>query len=339
MNWIDFRSDTKTLPTLEMRQAIASAELGDDSHREDPTVAKLEARAAELCGKEAALLVLSGTMGNLLALLTHLSPGDGVLLDRESHIFHYENASVELVARLRPYLLNSDKGLFEPGQIHQVVDAVSGEASPRLLCLENTHNRGGGRVVPLKLQQDLCQAARDRGMSVHLDGARIFNAAVASGVSVHEYAATVDSMMFCLSKGLSCPLGSVLVGSSDFIEMARIWRKRIGGSMRQAGVIAAAGLVALDNMIDRLVEDHLNCKLLAEGLSDFSQFRICLQDLETNIFFAETGIDSCEISKQLEKVKVKVDCDSLERIRFVTSRHHTLEIVREALNRIRQVCH
>ncbi len=214
MDVINLRSDTQTLPTAAMRAAMHDAALGDDTYDEDPTVQKLEALAARLLGKEAALLCLSGTMANLVCLMAHAGPGVEVLLDPDSHIFYYEVGGLASVAGLMPMPVPSHNGLLDPGEVERAIRARSIHyPTPRLLCLENTHNRSGGRVVPLALHQELCAVARRHGLAVHLDGARLFNAAIAAGVPAAAYAQEVDSLMFCLSKGLSCPLGSVVVGS------------------------------------------------------------------------------------------------------------------------------
>lgn len=272
---IDLRSDTVTRPTKAMRAAMAAAEVGDDVFGDDPTVNRLEERAAATVGKEAALFVPSGTMANLVALLTHASPGDEVIVGHESHIFHYEVGGVARIAGLvTRTLLNLPDGGLDPTEL---VGAIRPQTihSPgtKLLCLENTHNRCGGAALPLDRVQELCGIAHERGVAVHLDGARLFNAAVALGVPAASLAEPCDSVAFCFSKGLGAPVGSVLCGSRDFIERARRNRKLLGGGMRQAGVLAACALHALDHHIDRLAEDHANARLLAEGLAQLGPFR------------------------------------------------------------------
>lgn len=335
---IDLRSDTKTLPTPQMLEAITVAELGDDSHQEDPTVAKLEARAAELCGKEAALLVMSGSMANLVAMMTHTAPEQGIVLDSSSHISHYEGQAVTNIARLRPQFFESEEGL--PNLAGLKVALAKSPVKTRLLCLENTHNLGGGRVLPLDLHQALCHCAHENGLAVHLDGARIFNAAVASGVAVSQYAASVDSLMFCLSKGLSCPLGSLLIGSGEFIKRARRVRKCLGGAMRQAGIIAAAGLVALDQMIDRLAQDHANCRLLAGGLQGVKNLRIRQHSIDTNILHlvhSDLALKSAELAELFKSVAVLVSEVPPERVRLVINRHHDSKVINETIRRIRSL--
>ena len=339
MDAINLRSDTQTLPTEEMLEAMHHAVLGDDTHDEDPTVQELEHMAAAMMGKEAALLVISGTMGNLVSLMTHARPGDEVILDRESHIFYYECGSLAGVAGLMPMPVPSRGGLMDPAALEGAIRERNLHfPSPRLLCLENTHNRGGGRVVPLDLHKRLCGIARSHGLAVHLDGARIFNAAVAKGLPPTAFTEDVDSVMFCLSKGLSCPLGSILAGSRDFIERADRARKRIGGGMRQAGIIAAAGIVALKSMVRRLAEDHEHARILAEGIAEIPGLGVDLRSVETNmvlIDFSALGLTTEEAVGRLEKAGVLSSPRPPASIRLVTNRHHTKPIIEKALLRIR----
>src|SRR6267143_2328308 len=264
---VELRSDTFTLPTDSMRRAMAAAEVGDDVWDEDPTIHRLQERAAEMVGKEASLFVPSGTMGNLCALLTHTESGQEVLVEGESHIFHSEVAGASVVGGLQLRPLETPDGRLQPEQVRAAIREPDIHQPPTgLLCLENTHNRRGGTCLSAAQTQALSEVARDGGFPVHLDGARVFNAAVALGVDVRDLTRPVDSVMFCLSKGLSAPVGSMLAGSRDFIERSRRIRKMLGGGMRQAGVVAAAGLCALNEMVDRLAEDHANARRLAEGL-------------------------------------------------------------------------
>ena len=261
----DLRSDTVTKPCDEMRKAMATAVVGDDGYEEDETVKELEALGAELLGKEAALFAVSGTMGNLIALLTHCGRGQGAILGSRSHLYNYEGGAMASLGSIVPLVVDDGEGLPS-------TEAVSGfcrDASnvhfveARLLCLENTHNACGGRAFSPGAMEPLCEMAHERGLVVHLDGARIFNAAVALGVKASRYGALVDSVQLCLSKGLGAPVGSLLCGDEAFIREARKWRKRLGGGMRQAGVLAAAGLVALRFRIERLAEDHEKARRLA----------------------------------------------------------------------------
>lgn len=339
MDLINLRSDTQTLPTAAMLDAMRNAPLGDDVFGEDPTVAKLESMAAKMLGKEAAMLVISGTMGNLVSLMAHANPGDEVIVDPEAHIFYYEGGSMSAVAGLMPMPVPSCDGMLDPDKVAAAIRKPNIHFPiPRLLCLENTHNRSGGRVVPLDLHKRLCAVAKEHGLAVHLDGARIFNASIAAGVPASAYAEDVDSVMFCLSKGLSCPLGSVVVGSAQFIEKARRCRKRIGGGMRQAGIIAAAGIVALETMIDRLADDHATAKALAQGLSDVPGFNIDLDKVETNMVYVDhsgTGLSTEDMLSRLKSVSILASGSPPNRIRFVTNRHHDMATIEEAVRRIR----
>ena len=335
---INLRSDTQTLPTAAMLEAIATAELGDDTYDEDPTVHRLEAMAAERVGTEAALLVPSGHMGNLIALMVHASPGDEVIVDRDSHIHCYEGGSLASVAGLMPCVLSSVDGRLDPDEVAESVrERDVHYARPRLLCLENTHNRSGGRVVPLSHQRALCRVARDKGLSIHLDGARIFNAAIAAGVAPADLVQDVDSVMFCLSKGLSCPIGSLLCGTAAFIEQADHVRRRLGGGLRQAGVIAAPGIVALETMVDRLAEDHARARRLAEGLGALPGWQVDLDSVQTNMVNADhqpSGMGTGAVLSALAARGVIASGRPPHRVRFVTNRHHDDAAIDEALRRI-----
>ncbi len=341
MEILNFRSDTQTLPTEEMLDAMRNAPLGDDTYGEDPTVARLEKLAAQKVGKQAALFVASGTMGNLIALMTHSSGlGEALLVDPTAHIFCNEGGGLASVAGFFPLPVPSDNGLFDPHILANTIRKPDIHyATPRLLCLENSHNRSGGRVTALDLHKQLCDVAREHGLAVHLDGARIFNAAIAAGVPASEYAAEVDSIQFCLSKGLSCPVGSILAGSDEFIERARFHRKRIGGGMRQAGVIAAAGIVALEKMIDRLAEDNANARLLAEGLNTIPGLCVNMEIAQTNIInidHTRAGLSTEEIIAKLADVGVMVSPRAPKAIRMVTCRHTGEDEVEEAVGRVRR---
>ena len=284
----DFRSDTITLPTPAMRQAMMNAAVGDDVAGEDPTVRELERRAAERIGKEAALFVTSGTQGNLVAVLTHTNKGDEVILEAESHIFYYEVGGMSALAGVIPRPVPGKDGVLSPDLIH---GALRGDnihfPKSTLLCLENSHNRGGGAIWSVSETEAACAVAKAAGLRVHLDGARIFNAALAQGCDVKQLAAPVDSVMFCLSKGLGAPVGSILAGSSEFISRARKWRKMLGGGMRQAGVLAAAGLTALNDMVDRLIEDHVLAGKIGRALAVIPGLSVELESLRTNIVVAQ----------------------------------------------------
>ncbi|MFY9535178.1 MAG: low-specificity L-threonine aldolase [Bacillota bacterium] len=346
--FIDLRSDTVTQPTPEMLQAIISAQVGDDCSREDPTVNRLEAMAASRLGKEAGLLVPSGTMGNLVSVLAHTHRGDEVIMESECHIYYYEVGSISAVAGVIPRLVKGNHGVLDPDDLKK---AIRGEdihyPTPTLIAVENTHNRGGGTVTSVEQSRAICDVAKDRGLSTHLDGARIFNAAVALGVDARELAQPFDSVMFCLSKGLSAPVGSVVVGSREFIERARKYRKMLGGGMRQAGIIAAAGIVALETMVDRLEEDHINARYLGEGLAEISGIQVELETVQTNMVYfdvGELGFDSVSFLKELEMRKVRASLRPPTGVRMVTHRHisrenisYVLEVVEE-IAKSRSVC-
>jgi threonine aldolase len=341
MEAINLRSDTQTLPTEAMRDAIRNAQLGDDTYEEDPTVKKLEKMAAEKLGKEAALLVISGNMGNLVSMMTHCTPGDEVIIDPESHIFYYEVGGMANIAGLMPMPVHSDSGMLDPDEVAEAIRKQNLHYPiPRLLCLENTHNRSGGRVVPLELHKQLCKVAHKQELAVHLDGARIFNAAIASDLPASEFAKDVESVMFCLSKGLGCPLGSIVVGSKEFIEKANISRKRLGGGMRQAGVIAAAGIYALENNIERLADDHANAKYLAEKINeDIHGLQVDMKTVESNMVYIDhtpSGLDTIEVLKRFKGNGVIVSGRPPKHVRMVTNLNHDRAIIDEALERIRK---
>ncbi|MBN1818727.1 MAG: low-specificity L-threonine aldolase [Sedimentisphaerales bacterium] len=272
MRIVDLRSDTVTLPSPAMRKAMAEAELGDDVFGEDPTVNRLQERSAERMGTEAALFVPSGTMANLVSVLTHCRRGEEVILGNQAHMFRYEAGSMAAVGSIHPHTipnqpdgtlaLSDIRSAVRPGDVHF--------PRTRLILLENTHNRCGGAVLSVEYTASVVQLAREKELCIHLDGARIFNAAVSLGVDVKDLMRGIDSVCFCLSKGLAAPVGSVICGSRDFIAEARRNRKVVGGGMRQAGILAAAGLVAMEEMVDRLAEDHANARKLAEGLGNIT---------------------------------------------------------------------
>jgi threonine aldolase len=282
---VELRSDTFTRPTEAMRRAMYEAEVGDDVWNEDPTVHRLEARAAELLGKEAAVFLSSGTQGNLIGLLSHARPGSEVLVGDQTHIFNAEAAGTAVVGGIQlRTLANNVRGGMAPNAIRAAIRDDDPHHPPTgCLALENSHNRCGGTVLTPDEIADMVRPARDRGIPVHLDGARIFNAAVALDIPAATLAQHVDSVTFCLSKGLGAPIGSLLCGSVEYVDRARRWRKLLGGGMRQVGVIAAAGLVALETGVDRLSEDHDNARALARGLADVPGITIDLESVQTNI--------------------------------------------------------
>ncbi len=333
---VDLRSDTVTRPTPAMRDAMAAAEVGDDVYGEDPTVNALEAAAARRVGKEAALLVPSGTMANLTALLTHCRPGEEVLLGDQAHIFRAEvGGAARLGGLLLTTLENLPDGGLDPDRIRSAVRGSNLHHPPTtLLTLENTHNFCGGTVLSVESTRILTGVAHDLGLGTHLDGARIFNAQVASGVAAAELAASMDSVSFCLSKGLSAPIGSLLCGDAGFIARARKVRKMLGGGMRQAGVIAAAGLVALDTMVDRLADDHRNARRLAAGLAALG-LPVDVEGVETNIIVVPVE-DSAAFQRRLAEHGVLVTVLSERLARLVTHADVSAADVAEVLNRIEE---
>jgi threonine aldolase len=281
---VDLRSDTLTLPTAEMREAMARAEVGDDVWEEDPTMRRLEALAAERLGKEAALFVTSGTQGNLVSVLAQTRPGQEVVLDAYAHIFNAEVASAAVIGGVQMRPTVTERGFLSPAQVREALRPANIHIPPTgLVCIENTHNRHGGTCCTPEEIAAVAAVAHEARVPVHLDGARIFNAAVALGRPARDFARDVDSVTFCVSKGLGAPVGSLVCGSADFVGRARRVRKMLGGGMRQAGIIAAAGIVALERMVDRLEEDHVNARTLAEGLADLPRISIDLASVQTNI--------------------------------------------------------
>jgi threonine aldolase len=323
MDWIDIRSDTVTRPTDAMRQAMASAEVGDDVYGEDPTVNHLQEMAAERMGKQAGLFVPSGTMGNLAAILAHCGRGDEVILGNKAHTFLYEAGGISALGGVHSCQLPNQedgtlnlqdiKAAIRPKEAHQPIS--------KLVCLENTHNRCGGVALTADYSGAVGELAHENGLSLHLDGARIFNAAIAEDVPARELAEPADSVTFCLSKGLSAPVGSVLCGSSDFITRAHRIRKQLGGGMRQAGILAAAGIVALETMVERLAEDHKRARYLAEGLSFLPWLVMDNGTPYTNMIFMSLGesfpTDAQAVAEQLAKQGVKVGVVGRRRFRLV----------------------
>jgi len=342
MKPIDLRSDTVTLPSPAMREAMYRAELGDDVFGDDPTVNRLQQMAAQRIGKEAALFVASGTMGNLVSVLTHCMRGDGVILGDQSHILLNEAAgSAALGGAYLRAVPNRPDGKIDLAQIERVIPEEDiHHPRMKLVCLENTHNYCGGAALDAHYTAQVAALAHQHGLSVHLDGARIFNAAIALGVQARELAAPVDSIMFCLSKGLSCPVGSLLCGSAEFVEHARRNRKMVGGGMRQAGVLAAAGIVALEQMVDRLQQDHDNARILAEGIAEIPGLSLDPQTVQTNIVFFDLDhepISAEQFVDMLHDAGVWLLALGPGRVRAVT--HYGIEKadVEEALRTMRRV--
>ncbi|MEO7453313.1 MAG: GntG family PLP-dependent aldolase [Fimbriimonadales bacterium] len=317
----DLRSDTITRPTNEMYDAMMSAPLGDDVLGDEPSVTALENKSAALLGKEAAVFVPSGTMANQMAVKTWIQPGDAVILEEECHIQYYESGSIAAHAGALTWTLPSDRGVMDP---HRVADRyVAGSIhSPttKLLCIENTHNRAGGSIVPIETMREYRRVCDETGMKLHVDGARLFNATVASGLQPQEFAQYADSVTFCLSKGLSCPVGSVLCGDADFIGRARYIRKRLGGAMRQSGILAACGIYALDHMIKRLADDHRRAKDFAKYVAELNEFTVDLEGVQTNMVMVNTPTAATGYSAKLDELGVRCMAVAKDRLRFVFHR-------------------
>lgn len=338
MKTIDLRSDTVTLPSAEMRQAIAGAELGDDVFAEDPTVNRLQETAARMLGKEAALLTSSGTQSNLIAALTHCRRGDEVIAGDESHMLWFEVGAYWALGGLGLRTVRNDsRGRLDPGELRAVVRPAN-DHYPRtgLICLENTHNRCGGTILTEEDLAAVKDVAEGNDLPVHVDGARIFNAAVALGVPVARLAAYADSVCFSLSKGLGCPIGSVLCGTREFIAEARRYRKMLGGGMRQAGIIAAAGLYALDHMVDRLAQDHENAGVAAAGLREIRGVALSPEPQTNLVFFTVAGWDHGQLVRKLEEAGVRC-FEEAGRIRWVTHYGIGRDDVEEAVGRLRSI--
>jgi len=339
-NIIDLRSDTVTLPTEEMLEAIRNAELGDDVYKEDPTVNRLEEMAAKKMGKEAALLVPSGTMANLVSVTSNTKRGDSVILEADSHIYWYEVGGISAIAGVLPLPVKGEMGVMDPRDVEAAIRPKSLHfAETTLVCIENTHNRAGGTVITPAQIEAISKVVKENGLRLYMDGARIFNAAVALKVDVRDFTRHVDNLMFCLSKGLSCPIGSVIVGSEEFIERAEKVRKILGGGMRQAGIIAAAGIVALEKMIDRLEEDHRNARLLAEGLAKIEGIDVDMKTVQTNMVMLDVkGSVGAEtfVNKLREQGVLALNL-SKTRVRMVTHRGIEKEDIHKALSIIEKV--
>ena len=341
MGEIDLRSDTVTLPTADMLRAMTSAPLGDDVFRDDPTVNRLEETAAERMGKEAALFVASGTMGNLLGLLVSARHGQEVIADANSHVFLNEAAGAATVGGIQVRQVPTERGVLSPAQVLAALRPTDDVHQPlsAAVMIENTHNWHGGVTWSLEELQRIFETTRSNGLAVHLDGARIFNAAVAIGADVRAIAQYADTVSFCLSKGLCCPVGSIVCGPAEKIGAARRWRKMLGGGMRQAGVLAAAGLVALETMVDRLADDHRSARSLAEGLAEVDGIECDLSRVETNIvYFRLKNMDAASFVTACSDQGLRGGAYGSDLIRFVT--HHgitpadvgkALVICREAL--------
>ena len=337
MRIVDLRSDTITKPTPAMRRAMAEAEVGDDVFGDDPTVKRLEEMAADRLGKEAALFVASGTMGNLVSLLAQCGRGDEVIVGDQAHTYVYEQGGMAALGGIHPRVLrNQPDGTLDPDEIVAAIRDPDNPHFPksRLITVENTHNRCGGAPLGVEYMRSLGKLAREHGLLLHLDGARIFNAAIALGVDVKALVADADSLTFCLSKGLAAPVGSVVCGSKPFIAEARRARKVVGGAMRQVGVIAAAGIVALEQMVDRLAEDHANARALAAGLADLPGISVEDVPVRTNIVYfnvTRADMDAAQLTARLKEQGVWMLPLGPRRIRAVTNYHVTAADIEVAL--------
>ena len=340
MRVIDLRSDTITRPSAPMRRAMAEAEVGDDVYGEDPTVRELEEHTADLLGLPAALFVPSGTQANQIAIGVHCRSGDELIAESGSHCINFETGGIAALWGVQSSPIASDRGILSVEQINARI-RPAGDHFPRsrLLCLENTHNQGGGTVWPIDQFRQVVHAARKGQLSVHLDGARLFNAQVATGVPASEYAGIADSASVCFSKGLGAPVGSALCGSVDFIREARRLRRRLGGGMRQGGILAAAALYALSNNIERLAEDHANARRLAEGLHGIRGIKVDPAMVETNMVFAELPFPGDESVARLASVGVQVNAEGRtpDTVRFVCHLDVARPDVDEALTRVQRV--
>ncbi|MBL8232499.1 MAG: low specificity L-threonine aldolase [Bryobacterales bacterium] len=319
---IDLRSDTVTKPSAEMRRAMADADVGDDVYQEDPTVNRLEQRAAEIFGKEDALFVPTGTMGNTIGIKIHTEHGQEVICESRCHILNYELAMMAWFTGCLARPIATEHGLLRWEQIQREIRPLGPHWAPTgLVEIENTHNMGGGTVYPVEWINEICEGAHSLNLKVHMDGARVFNAAAALDKPVCEICANVDSVMFCLSKGLGAPVGSMLVGTKDAMARGRLFRKRLGGGMRQSGVLAAAGLIALETMPWRLHEDHANARFLAEALADTPGVQVDLATVQTNIVIFDvsaTGRGTAELSADFKANGVLINPVNAAKMRLVT---------------------
>lgn len=345
---IDLRSDTVTRPTPGMRAAMQAAEVGDDVFHEDPTVNRLEERLAELLGKEAALFVPSGTMSNQICVRAHTQPGDELLCDASCHIYNFEAGGPAVLSGVTCRTIPGDSGILDVTQLEDLVRPINDHlVRTRLVCLENTHNRGGGRIFPLEKIQAISTWAHQNGLLMHLDGARLWNASVATGIPLRTWAEAFDTVSVCFSKGLGAPVGSALSGSKDFVTRARRIRKLFGGGMRQAGVIAAAALYALENHIPRLAEDHRHAQVIAQAIADTPGLRLDPPEVDTNLIWIEVDADlgpSRDVALVLKEQGVLVQSVGKRHLRACThldvsaaQAERTAETFRKAVRRMTPV--
>ena len=324
---VDLRSDTVTQPTRGMRQMMSTAVVGDDVLGDDPTVIQLQNRLAQMLGKEAGLFVSSGTMSNAVAMRAHTSPGDEIITESTSHIYIYEGGGYAALSGCSVALVQGAKGIMDSNSVNQAIRKSNGSLghfpNGTLVCVENTSNRGGGTCYPLETLDKIAKVAHNNDCKVHMDGARMFNAVIATNTDPARMVADYDSISICLSKGLGAPIGSVLIGSSDMISKAHRWRKMFGGGMRQAGIIAAAGLYALDHHIERLAEDHVRARDLAESIGDMSLFTTDLDGVQSNMVYVNCNIPSQDVVDSLSSNGIDVLPVSDDSLRLVTHLHIT----------------
>ncbi len=339
---IDLRSDTVTKPSPEMRRAMFEAEVGDDVYGEDPTINRLEAMASAIFGREAALFVPSGTMGNQIAIKLHTHHGQEVICEERGHVFNYEMAMMAHFSGVVPRTVWAEDGILTWQHVQSKFKTKSYHAAKTgLVALENTHNMAGGTITPPDIFDEVCDQVHAAGLPVHLDGARVFNASVALGIPVDQLTAKADTVMFCLSKGLGAPVGSLLVGSAELMDRGRIYRKALGGGMRQAGILAAAGIIALQQGPQKLKHDHANARLLAEGLAKIPGIKIDAAKVQTNILICDisgTGMASTELSRKLAQRNVLANGVGPQIIRFVTHLDVNREQCKRALHIIASAC-
>ena len=340
---VDLRSDTVTKPTIEMRETIKNAEVGDDVLGDDPTVIKLQEMIADMLGKEAALYVPSGTMSNAVAIRTHTQPGDEIITERFSHIYLYEGGGYAALSGCSVALVDGELGILKPKDVENAIRKEKGSdghyPNGTLVCIENTSNRGGGTFYDLESLDKICEIAHSNGCKAHLDGARLFNAVVASGIDAKRIVKNFDTISICLSKGLGAPVGSLLVGSKEDISKAHRWRKLFGGGMRQAGVIAAAGIYALENNISRLADDHERARKLANTINEIDMFSVDLDGVQTNMVYIKvTGDISAEqVVEKLAELDVHVLALGDDLLRAVTHIHITDEDIDNSINAFKRI--
>lgn len=339
--FIDLRSDTVTRPTPAMRKAMAEAEVGDDVFGEDPTVNILQEKVANLLGKEAALFVPSGTMANQLSIKSHTQPGDEVIIEGSSHPYNFEGGAGAALSGIQFHCVKGVRGILEASQIEEAIRPEDHHFPvTKLVCLENTHNRGGGTIYPLEKMTEIYRLAQSKELLVHLDGARLWNASVATGNKPREYAQWADSVSVCLSKGLGAPIGSLVAGSKPFIDRIHRFRKMFGGGMRQVGIVAAAGIYALDHHLERLKEDHQNAKRLAVGLKEFRGVSIDPKHVETNIVIfdiTDTGMTGSQVAETMKKEGVLIHAFGKTQIRLVTHLDVSNDDIEGALKALEKV--